>query len=80
MKDLSIKTIFILTVLSLLSANLLLSQTETGQITGTITDPAGAAIPRANVATTNVETGVSFKSVTGAQGEYGIPALPAAKI
>src|SRR5215510_3590120 len=60
-------------------SGLAVAQTTSSRITGTITDPAGAAIPRANVAATNVETGVSFKTVTGAQGEYGIPALPAAK-
>jgi hypothetical protein len=54
------------------------AQTTSSRITGTITDPAGAAIPGANVTASNVDTGVNFKTVTGAQGEYAIPALPAA--
>jgi hypothetical protein len=54
------------------------SQTTSTRITGTISDPAGAAIPDATVSILNTETGVSFKTVTGAQGEYAIPSVPAA--
>jgi hypothetical protein len=43
-----------------------------------VTDPAGAAKLGANVTAANVETGATFKTVTSAQGEYAIPALPAA--
>src|SRR5690349_8644122 len=57
---------------------LAVAQTTSSRITGTITDPAGAAIPEATVTATNVETGVSFRTVAGAQGEYAIPSLPAA--
>ena len=60
-------------LLALSLSALAVAQTTSSLLAGTITDPAGAAIPRASVAATNVETGVSFKSVTGAQGEYGIP-------
>src|SRR5215203_2120394 len=65
-------------LLALSLCALAVAQTTSSRITGTITDPAGAAIPAANITVTNVETGVSFKTVTGAQGEYAIPALPAA--
>src|SRR4051794_11935488 len=54
------------------------AQTTSSRITGTITDPAGSAIPGANITATNIDTNVGFKTVTGAQGEYAIPALPAA--
>jgi hypothetical protein len=54
------------------------AQTTSSRITGSVTDPAGSAIPGANITATNIETNVGFKTVTGAQGEYAIPALPAA--
>ena len=57
---------------------LAVAQTTSSRIMGTITDPAGAAIPGATITATNVDTGVGFKTVTGEQGEYAIPALPAA--
>src|SRR4051794_14212531 len=65
-------------LLALSLSALAVGQTTSSRITGTITDPAGSAIPGANVTATNVETNVGFKTVTGAQGEYAIPALPAA--
>jgi Carboxypeptidase regulatory-like domain len=41
-----------------------------GDVTGTITDPAGAAVPNASVSLTNVSTNVSQKSVSNADGTY----------
>src|SRR3954451_103015 len=53
-------------------------QSTSSRITGTITDPAGSSLPDATVTATNTETGVSFKTISGGQGEFAIPALPAA--
>lgn len=45
-------------------------------ITGTVTDSSGAAVPWANVETSNVETGATRNSVTDDAGRYLVLALP----
>jgi len=47
-----------------------------GGITGTITDPTGAVISRAQVIATNTDTGVQFTRQTTSQGLYSIAPLP----
>jgi hypothetical protein len=48
---------------------------ETATITGTVTDPSGAAVPAATITVTNTATGVS-RTVTSTQtGDYSIPDL-----
>lgn len=46
-----------------------------GSLTGTVTDPSGAAIPKASVVAHNVQTGVSRKTVSDASGIYRFSAL-----
>jgi len=48
---------------------------QTAQLTGTITDPTGSAIPAARVVATNLDTGVARNSVTNEAGNYLITAL-----
>ncbi|MDX1983803.1 MAG: carboxypeptidase-like regulatory domain-containing protein [Bryobacteraceae bacterium] len=48
---------------------------QNAQMTGTITDSTGAAIPSAQVTATNTETGVSRSSVTNEAGNYLITTL-----
>ena len=43
---------------------------QTAQITGTVTDATGAAVPNAQIIATNTETGVSRSSVTNEAGNY----------
>src|SRR4051812_37040919 len=45
-------------------------------IFGSITDPAGAAIPRVSVVALNKETGASRQTTTGAAGDYVLTRLP----
>ncbi len=52
------------------------AQTITASITGTATDPAGAAIPNAKIAATNTGTGVPYSATTNAAGVYNLPFLP----
>lgn len=52
------------------------AQTETGQISGTVTDPTGAAIANARVALKNVNTGATRTSPTNQSGVYAFPGLP----
>ena len=54
---------------------MLMAQTETGQITGTVTDPTGAAIPTATVSVKSVGTGVTRTVATGDTGAYTVTNL-----
>lgn len=51
------------------------AQTPNGLITGRILDAAGAAIPKATVTATNLETGVKTPAAVTSEGVYQIPNL-----
>ncbi|HEV2399827.1 MAG TPA: TonB-dependent receptor [Candidatus Sulfotelmatobacter sp.] len=53
------------------------AQEVTASITGTVTDPSGAAIAGATVTTTSQERGVTYTATTNESGLYRIPQLPA---
>jgi len=46
------------------------AQTGTGNITGRVTDPSGAVIPRAKVSVVNKETGVRLDLITNGDGYF----------
>jgi hypothetical protein len=46
-----------------------------GDISGTVTDPSGAAVSNAQVTVTNKETGQVKTTVTGNSGDYRVPLL-----
>src|SRR5665647_2279013 len=48
---------------------------QTAQVTGTVTDASGAAVPNTQIIATNTETGVSRSSVTNDAGNYLITTL-----
>jgi hypothetical protein len=50
----------------------LLAQTITGSVTGTVSDPSGAAIAGAKVVAVNVDTGVQTPTTTNTAGVYTI--------
>ncbi len=52
------------------------AQGATGAISGTVTDPSGAAIPKASVQVKNVGTGQVQQTPADAQGRYSIVELP----
>ncbi|MGC9292519.1 MAG: carboxypeptidase regulatory-like domain-containing protein [Acidobacteriaceae bacterium] len=60
----------------LLTPVLLLGQTNTGQLAGTVTDPIGAAVPGATVKIHNMSIGLDRSTTTGMRGEYIITSLP----
>jgi hypothetical protein len=49
--------------------------TNLGVIRGTVTDPAGAVIPKATVQVTDLETGISRDLTTDSDGNYEVAAL-----
>ena len=47
-----------------------------GRIKGTVTDPSGAVLPGVQITATNVQTGVKYTAVSGADGSYLFAQLP----
>ena len=52
------------------------SQTSSSEITGTVTDSAGAVVPDAVVEATNLETGAEHKTVSRDTGRFTLTNLP----
>jgi hypothetical protein len=48
----------------------------TGVLTGTISDPSGGVLPGVTVVARNTQTGLTQDTVSGAEGDWRIPALP----
>src|SRR2546423_7997349 len=59
-----------------LAAGAAWSQTVQGVITGTVTDPTGAAVPNATVTITNAGTNVTQTATTGPDGSYRFSLVP----
>jgi hypothetical protein len=53
------------------------SQQVVGAITGTVTDPTGAAVPDATVKAVNIATNLEISAQTKSNGAYVVPELPA---
>src|SRR5262249_15838927 len=58
-------------------AGLVFGQGPVGTLTGTVTDPASAAVPGATVIATNAATGLETTTTTTSTGTYTLPYLPA---
>ncbi len=77
MKTIGVSRWQIVAALLLLSAANVMSQSAgTGALTGTVTDPSGAAIPGVMVTLANKETGQVRTTETGADGNYRFALLP----
>ncbi|HYL11936.1 MAG TPA: carboxypeptidase regulatory-like domain-containing protein [Terriglobales bacterium] len=48
---------------------------SSGDIQGTVTDPSGAIVPKANVTVVDTQTGLRRTAVTDASGQFRIPGL-----
>src|SRR5580700_4493733 len=53
------------------------AQEVTASITGTVTDPSGAAVAGAKVTTTSAERGITYTATTNDSGLYRLSDLPA---
>ena len=59
----------------LVSIFIAFAQTETGQITGTVSDPSGAAVPNATVTAKSPTTGVARSTKSFGTGAYTLTDL-----
>jgi len=64
-----------LLVVFLATAAVAFCQISTGTITGTITDPSGAAIPNVQVTVVQTETNFESRATTNAEGIYRVQSL-----
>src|SRR5690242_12019019 len=60
----------------LIACSAVLAQTSTAQISGTIKDETGSAIPGAQIRATQSATGAARSAVSGADGNYVLANLP----
>ncbi len=66
---------FSLTIATLVLALSAFGQTSTSQISGTVRDASGSAVPRAAVTLTNENTGVASRQETTDAGVFSFPAI-----
>ena len=64
------------TTLILFLAGAAFAQGDRGTLTGTVTDPAQAAVPAAKLTLKNSETGAAFATITTPTGNYTVASLP----
>ena len=69
------KTFFAILSAACLLTGMLWAQ-ATSQITGTVHDPSGGAVPGATVRVTQTDTGFTSSMVTNGEGDYVLPNLP----
>ena len=70
-----LRTIISIVLMSLFAAVLVTAQVQTGTISGTVRDNAGAVIPDASVTATNVNTSAARTVQTNSLGAFTIPGL-----
>jgi outer membrane receptor protein involved in Fe transport len=70
-----VRTAFVLLLLLAWSASPAFAQTETGRLTGTVTDPQDRAVPGVNVTATSTASGVVRSAVTDTNGQFVIANL-----
>ena len=68
--------IFLRTLIIAAVANVALAQVGTSSLSGTVTDPSGAAIPNATVTLNSAEQTFTRTTKTESAGEYVLPTLP----
>ncbi len=60
----------------LLGSSVLFAQGDRGTITGTVIDPAGAAVTAAALEARNVQTGAVYQTTSTSTGNYTLPQMP----
>jgi hypothetical protein len=67
---------FLLVASFFLSSSSLLASGPTGSITGTVTDPSGAVVPKARIVVINEATNATREAETNPDGDYTVALLP----
>ena len=71
-----VRHIFLMATLAAFAGSALLqAQSITGAITGSITDPSGAAVPSAKVTATEVSSNIASETQSDVRGSYSFPSL-----
>ncbi|WP_353069733.1 TonB-dependent receptor [Tunturibacter empetritectus] len=52
------------------------AQTDTGRVTGIVTDPSGAVVPGTTLKLTNTDTGIALTVTAGSDGNFTFSAVP----
>ena len=65
--------------LALFCASLVFLAGNTSRLDGVVTDPTGAAVPGAEVRSSNLATGQTIKTTTSERGEWALPSMAAAE-
>ena len=73
----SVRTLALAVALATVPFAFVASAQDRGSITGTVTDPAHAAVPNASVIARHVELGTTYDTKTTGTGNYTLPSLPA---
>jgi hypothetical protein len=63
-------------LLAVFAAGSAFAQGTTGQMSGTVTDDQGGALPGATVTVTNAATGFTRSVTTDGTGSFSLPGLP----
>lgn len=71
------KLVILASLFLLITPSLVLSQTTTGSILGTVTDQSGRAVPDVGIKVTNQATGAVRNVTSSTEGLYNVPQLPA---
>lgn len=70
------KKTFILSLAAALLGAAMAWASDTGSISGVVSDPTGAVVPDVTVTARNASTGIERTVATNAQGVYALPSLP----
>ncbi|MFN7999008.1 MAG: TonB-dependent receptor [Bryobacteraceae bacterium] len=70
MKRLLLYAMWVYILLAVVVGSAAFGQATFGNITGTVVDPAGAAVPNAQVTITDTERGAIYKTITNTSGNY----------
>ena len=76
LRELAIFAICAVAFLSVFTPRQVYAQIEMGSVTGTVKDPTGAVVPKAQCTLTNVDTNISLKAVSTTAGAYTFPSVP----
>src|SRR5260370_41878387 len=71
----NVRAVVALCILALITPNGHGQTLTTGQISGTVTDPSGAVVPRAQVTVSNTNTGIKRTTESSSDGYYLVPLL-----